>query len=102
MKVAASTDLRDYGCYLGIIESVFQGIRAGGLGYVGCDFHVDGEPLLHGPLLGRDPDGRDTIDVGDQNPIHTIGRLSLFSKGSLPATPVFTSCQPPTLCSPYS
>src|SRR5439155_21887395 len=97
MKVAASTDLRDYGCYLGIIESVFQGIRAGGLGYVGCDFHVDGEPLLHGPLLGGDPDGRDTIVAGDQNPIHTIGHLLISSEVSHPALPVPTICQYPIL-----
>src|SRR5436190_20817958 len=93
MKVAACTDLRDHGCHLGIIQSVFQGIRAGGLGYVGSDFHIDGEPLLHGPLLGSDPDGRDTVDAGDQNPIHSIDYLSLSSKGSLPANPVSTSCQ---------
>src|SRR6059036_1050578 len=46
MKVPASTNLRDYGCHLGIIQGVFQGIRAGGWGYIRSDFHIDGEPLL--------------------------------------------------------
>src|SRR5205809_434302 len=57
------------------------------------DFHSDGEPLLHGPLFGSDPDGCDAVDAGDQNPIHTIDHLSLSSKGFLPANPVSTSCQ---------
>src|SRR5439155_6816449 len=100
VKIAAPADVHDDGGDLGIIQSVFKRVGSGRLGGPGRDFHINREPLLHGSLLGSDPNSGNTVDAGDENLVHLVLHVSLSSSGSRPAKPVSTSCQYRIVSSP--